>query len=1114
MSEPVDTVADLVRVRAQDQPGRVGYTFLADGDEEELDLTYLDVHRAALGVAARLRDAGVRPGDRAILLLPPGLDYLVAFFGCLHAGVVAVPLYPPDPFQLDRSVPRLASVVADADAVAALTITPLLGFLDELTRRAPLLGELRWLSADDAPPADLDAAPVAIAPDSVAMLQYTSGSTADPKGVMVTHANLLHNSARIRELFRTGPESRGVSWLPPYHDMGLIGGLIQPLYAGASTVLLSPLHFLEKPLRWLRAVDRYRVTTSGGPNFAYDLCARKADPAEIATWDLSCWEVAFNGAEPVRPATLRRFAETFAPAGFRAEAFLRCYGLAEATLIVTGVGGAFAGPVSGPLSLDPEALSRDAAEPADGTGTGTELLSCGPSLPGQRVEIVDPASGRPLPDGRTGEIWVSGPSVAAGYWRQPDLTARTFHARLDGGGPDFLRTGDLGFRHDGELVVTGRSKDLIIIRGRNHYPQDLELTAETAVPELRPGCSAAFTAGDGELVLVHELRKQAAQPDPAAAAARIRQAVAEEHGLQVRTVVLLRGGGVPKTSSGKVRRSRCRVQFLAGELPEIARSESSAEPAPLAAPSELEDYLRGLVRAASGIGDLSRTQPLTAAGLDSLAVLQIKQRVESDLGVPLPLRPLLTGASLAELVAELAGALPETAPQEPPRPANPDCVPLPPGQRWIWLSQRFEPDSSAYNVSAALRVLDPIDTEVLQRALDAVVVRHPALRASFPVQAGEPVLAVRPDSRVAVREYDARALSGQALADRLASIARRPFSLDSGPLVRISLHRRASDAVLLLSAHHIITDFWSMTVLARDVARHYAALLRDGEPAAPAPAATYADFLAHQRELLADDARLARLARYWDDQVADGIPPLRLPRANAAAPAGARQFSLSEDLTTRLRARAAEEGATVFAVLLTAFETVLHRETGAADLAVGTSVAGRTRPEFAEVVGCCMNPVLIRSRADGTMRDLLAATREQVAGALEHQDYPMALLAARHRAPGRGGSLFEALFTFNRAPVRGEELAAAAALGPAGQWRFGPLRVENFPLAQPACALPLELMMAEADGRLHGLLRHGPGALPETGAGRLLETFLDVLAAIAADPALPVAGNILAAREG
>ncbi|WP_320068789.1 AMP-binding protein [Micromonospora sp. RTGN7] len=1126
------TIAELLRSRAQHDPDRRGYTFLADGDDERLELTYGAADVRARAVAAALRAGGARPGDRAVLLLPPGLDYVNAFFGCLYAGVIAVPVYPPDPFQLERTLPRLLGILRDAGPVVALTVSPVLGLLDELTRLAPELDALRWVAVDEVPDDAAGDGPPPVDPDATAMLQYTSGSTAQPKGVMLSHRNLLHNSGVIQRLFGTTPDSVGASWLPPYHDMGLIGGLLQPLYAGCPVVLMSPLHFLQEPARWLRAVDRFRVTVTGGPDFAYDLCARKAGPELLATVDLSSWRVAFNGAEPVRPGTLRRFAGTFGPSGFRAEAFLPCYGLAEATLIVSGAGGVSGGPRT-ELTVDRTALSLHRAEPPmDGVPPVT-LTGCGRGAPDQRIAVVDPVTAAVCDADRVGEIWVSGPSVAGGYWHQPAETAEVFRARLAGepDGPTFLRTGDLGFLRDGELVVTGRLKDLIIVRGRNHYPQDIEHTATRAHPVLRPGGAAAFLSGpegsDQDLVVVLEVRRGTTDADVDEVASHVREAVATEHGLQVHTVVLVRSGGMPKTSSGKVQRRLCRARFEAAELPEAGRSRPApaADGGPaapdgrqvLSAPADrrtavLEDYLRAQVTAVSGIGpgDLDRDRPLTAAGLDSLAVLQLKQRVEADLGLTMSLTPLLTGASLAELTATVSGQLTGESPAAPAAadrpaediPTGEQVVPVSDGQRWIWFSQQFEPGSSAYNVSVALRSLGPVDGTALRRALDALVARHAVLRTTFPVRDDEPVMLISPDGRAAHRDHDTGGLTDDAVLRLVADAARTPFDLESGPLLRTALYRRPGGDILLLSMHHIVTDFWSMTVLARDLGEYYTAYAQGRDVTPAPPRATYVDVVSAQRRVLDDPVRGTELARYWDGQVGDGVSTLSIP---GDGDGGARFFTLSAELSRRLHERAAAERVTPYMLLLAAFQVLLHHRTGATDLAIGTSVAARGRPEFADVVGCCMNPVLIRGVVtDGaTFRDLLHRTRERVAGAVEHQDYPMALLARRHRTRRRGGSLYDVLFTFNRSPEHADELAALAAVGPAGMpGSLGTLRVENVPLPQGAGALPLELMMAQVGPGLHGLLRYRD--LDEPSAALLVEDFVAVLEAVAGDPGRPV----------
>ncbi|WP_051723659.1 AMP-binding protein [Micromonospora chokoriensis] len=1098
-TQTIRTIAELLRRRASELPGHLGYRFLADGEDEQMLLTYAEADARAAGIAAALRDSGSAPGDRVLLLLPPGLDYVTAFFGCLYAGVIAVPVYPPDPFALERTLPRLAAVARDAGPAIALTTSPLLGFLDDVARLAPELGALRWIAVDETE-ADPAGDVFSDEPEATALLQYTSGSTSTPRGVMLSHANLLHNSGLIRGFFDTSEQDSGVSWLPPYHDMGLIGGLLQPLHAGATVTLMSPLHFLEEPMRWLRAVHKYGASISGGPNFAYELCVRKSDPAQVAQLDLSGWRVAFNGAEPIRPDTLRRFARTFAPAGFRAEAFLPCYGLAEATLIVSAARGA-------------REVTAD--------GLPAPLVSCGRPADDQRVAVVDPATAEPVPDGTVGEILVAGPSVAKGYWNQPDQTARVF-------GTGFLRTGDLGFLDGGELVVTGRLKDLLIVRGRNHYPQDIEHTVERTDPVVRPGCAAAFLVpGDDEdrLVVVLEARRGAAELDVGDLAGRIRRAIAEEHGVQVHTVALVRAGGLPKTSSGKIQRWRCRELFCDGELPELGRVSTSEDAATapsvtaeevLSAPAgerhgRLEAYLLGHMAQLGGVApdDVERGEPLLNAGLDSLAVVQLKQRMAVELGVTLPLAPLLSGASLTQVAGLLAEQLDEPAARPAPTsaPVHDDdqepTGPLAANQRWMWVLQHLEPASTVYTIAVALRLLSPVDPEVLRRALGVLVARHPILRTTFPRRGSTPVQVVHPTGSPAFREHDADGLTEAELADRLSDVAHTPFDLVAGPLLRADLFRRPGGDVLLLSMHHIIADFYAATILARELAQAYAAEQAGRPLALPAPRATYLDVVADQRAVLSDPESAGRLKDYWDDQVGAGVPGLSLPgsRRDGAGRGGSHTFVLSADLTRRLHERAATERVTLQVLLLAAYQTLLHGQSGKDDVAVGVSAAARTRLEFTDVVGCCTNPVMVRSRTTERepFRDLLARTRTGVIDALEHQDYPMIVLAERHRTTHRGRLLFETMFTVNRSPD-GDDLAPAISIGLGGVRRkLGPLEVETIALPPGEATRPLDLAMAEVGGVLHGLLRYGAGVLDDISAEAFAGRYTQVLELLAAD---------------
>ncbi|MEO6809431.1 MAG: amino acid adenylation domain-containing protein, partial [Isosphaeraceae bacterium] len=666
---------EMLRQRARDQPDRLAFTFLADGDgNDEVRLTYGELDQRAQSLAARLQGWSLA-GERALLLYPPGLEFLTAFFGCLYAGVVAVPAHLPRP---NRPMARLGSIVADARPKAVLTSISHLTDAPRWAEAIPDLAGCHTLATD----AENDPAALWQRPDvdqtTLAFLQYTSGSTAAPKGVMISHGNLLHNSALIRDAFGSTEDSRGVFWLPLFHDMGLIGGVLQTLFCGGSSTLLSPVAFLQRPLRWLQAISGTGATISGGPNFAYDLCARKIGPEQRATLDLSQWRVAFNGAEPIHPETLERFVEAFGPSGFRREAFLPCYGLAEATLLVSG-----GPPLTGPsvLTATAEDLGRDRIVAADPQTSGTcSLVGSGQVPADQDVVIVEPESRARRSADQVGEIWVKGPSVAQGYWERPEETERTFHATLaDTGDGPFLRTGDLGFLRDGELTVTGRLKDLIIVRGRNVYPQDVEWTVAQSHALLRPEGGAAFSVevgGEERLVIVHEVERLGKKVNPDEVLSAIRRAVAEQHELDVYAVRLIRALSLPKTSSGKVQRHACRNGFLAetldvvgswtraveGQAPSLLRSTpvECGPQGPKPSARVIADWLAAKVADPLGLraSEVDRRSPFANFGLGSLQAVRLAGELEEWL--ERPLSPTLvydhpTIAALAEFLADEPG---------------------------------------------------------------------------------------------------------------------------------------------------------------------------------------------------------------------------------------------------------------------------------------------------------------------------------------------------------------------------------------------------------------------------------------------------------------------------
>ncbi|WP_161990348.1 type I polyketide synthase [Streptomyces alboflavus] len=701
------TLVALLRRHAAHRPDALAYRFLGTADAPargaapapgESSWTYLDLDLRARHVAALLQREGAT-GEPVLLLHPPGLDYIAAFFGCLYAGAIAVPAYPPDTRRFGQTMPRLAAIARDARATHALTTGGLSRFADD--RKDELaalgLGGLQWLvtggvsgaagavdtTAGGGPRGDgggpegaagTDTATAGdwrapdLSGDSLAFLQYTSGSTSAPKGVMVSHGNLLDNLAAIHRRLAHDADSQMVSWLPPYHDMGLIGGILSPLYGGFPAHLMAPMSFVRRPLLWLRALSDTRASTSVAPNFGFEACVRRITDEERDALDLRHWRLALNGAEPVRADTLDRFVERFAPCGFRRGALLPCYGLAEATLMVTGVR-AHEPPVVG--EFDAAALGAGKATQVTGAGKAagarvTRVVACGPAVDSVNVAVVDAATRRRVPgEGTVGEVWLTGASVARGYWRRPEATEETFGARLEEEpGTPYLRTGDLGFLRDGQLHVVGRTKDVVIVQGRNHYPHDIELTVEQADPAVRAGCGAAFAVevdGAEQLVVAYEIDGRRAADAPGLLA-RLRSSIADEHEVTPHAVVLLKRSTVHRTTSGKIQRQACRADFVGLGLKVVAASVTRDTPVP-SAPEErrgqpvgavVEEVLRAYVPDVSG----AATRTFADLGLDHPRLLLVVRDLERRLGVPIPVGELLVRPRVDTLTGLLAERVP------------------------------------------------------------------------------------------------------------------------------------------------------------------------------------------------------------------------------------------------------------------------------------------------------------------------------------------------------------------------------------------------------------------------------------------------------------------------
>ncbi|HEX6203232.1 MAG TPA: AMP-binding protein, partial [Thermoanaerobaculia bacterium] len=1127
---------EVLRRRAARHGGRPALVFLADGEAEGARVDYAGLAAAVGALAVRLA-AAAAPGERALLAYPPGLDFAVAFLACLEAGVVAVPAYPPRRRRDDgRGGGRLARLAADVEPRLLLTTAALAPRVEAALPPAARPGAELWATDGTAAP-DPAWRPPPLAAAAPAFLQYTSGTTGEPRGVVVTHGNLAACEEAIRRAFAQDEGSVVVGWLPPYHDMGLVGTLLQPLWCGGTGVLMAPAAFLQRPRRGLEAIDRYRATTTGGPDFGWLHCVRRVPPEERRGLDLSSLAVAFSGAEPVRPETLDAFAAAFAPCGFRASAFFPCYGLAEATLFVSG-GEVAASPVV-------REVGRRGEPPRRRTG-------CGRAWPGEALRVVDPERRAALAPGEEGEIWIAGPAVAAGYWRRPAETAATFGARLaDGSGP-WLRTGDLGvLDRDGELFVTGRAKELVIVRGRNVHPEDVEAVAAAAHPAVIAGGAAAFAVeagGEERLAVVVEIARRR-EAEAAAAVDAVRAAVLADQEVAPWRVVAVRSGGLPRTTSGKVRRGACREALAAGALPGLVEGGAGGAAASLAAEGG-EGLARVVARLAAAVSALPAEVDRPLA-LDSLQAVELRERVAREAAVELPLEEILAGATPRRLAgsAVAAGEVPVLEPMT----AEPGSLhPAAAGQRALWLVERLTPGGAGLHLAFAAAVRRggaAPEAAAVERAIAVVVGRHAALRTSLPAPDGAPVqrvaawpavgasaaqapgddAAVGPALAAAAPALDFAAATAPgdetALREALAAAAAEPFDLERGPLVRARLWRRASDAVLLFVVHHAVADFWSLEIVVGELAAELAGERIEGpgaaereptvaEPAGP-PAAPPADdtgFLAFarwQERLLASPAGRA-LEDWWRDELRGAPEALELPTDRPRPPRPSHRgesvpVPLPPAAGAAVAALAAAAGTTPFAVLLAAWQAVLARSAGAGEVVVGCAAAGRPSAVPAGAVGHFVNLLPLRGRLadDPPFVELAARAGRAVAGGLAHQDLPFPRIvevAAARPDPARhplvqAGLVLEAP---RRLPAAGLAPFVLGAAG--GRLALGPLELASLPLPRRSVQLDLLLTAVDAGEGLLAALDVAADLFDRATGERLAARLAATLAAAAAAP--------------
>ncbi len=1021
----------LLQWRAEQDATKIAYRFINDTTDTIEEKSYQDIYQQARLLSQQLLQQ-IAPGERVLLLFPSGLEFVIAFFACLLAQVIAVPAYPPRKNQKNQ---RLLNIIADCQPVCILTTAKMY----QLTKpffNVPALQDLIVLCTDQYDLASISHTTLKkVELEQCAFLQYTSGSTGTPKGVMVTHANIMQNLALIHTAFGHNEESKGLIWLPLFHDMGLIGGVLAPLYGNFPVTLMPPTLFLQKPLRWLQLISELQITTSGGPNFAYAHCLRHIKAEQILDLDLRSWRVAFTGAEPVRAETLQDFSHTFALCGFSPEAFYPCYGMAEATLFVSGIDRTKSPRI---VHLDSQALQQHQIIPAryqQHSKKGiTQVVSCGKPGKGYTLEIVDPK--QHIPCQGIGEIWLQGKSISAGYWHQAETNQQVFAAYLanDKQATSWYRTGDLGFILHEELYITGRLKDVIIIRGRNYYPQDIEHAVEKVHPALQHNAGVAFAVEQNQeeqLIIIQELQRHFLR-DPVIHTLphTIREAISKQFELQVKAIILLKPGRLPKTSSGKVQRHASKQAFLdktlAGEIVLTSpvdseagndqvqdKIQSSAEiktqqdklsidwkmilGADTASQKNLlwQAIVQILAQLSSiPVTDIQPTHRLLELGIDSVSITRFSVLLEEGLGIHIALSALFDMDTLNDLQQYILQQLgnkdhqPLSTSSETGIPVLPRDTPLPlsSAQQRFWFMDQMQVgnEKGQHNIFIALRLQGHLQLTALEAAFETVIARHEALRTTFFVEQGVVRQEIRKPYPFKLEiHYDLSRLNGtlqrQQLQDIMQEELSRSFDLTRGASLRyrrINLIRArmvqlgGQSYALLLNIHHIIADGWSMAILMQEIVTLYNANIQQQSLSLPALAIQYPDYAAWQQQLLHSEYA-KKLAKYWQQQL-HNAPVLELPsdypRSAKKTIAGDNYyFHVPHDIAEKIPQFAVKQNVTVYVIFLSAFYTLLYHYTQQEDLSIGTVVANRRKKCLESIVGCFVNTLVLRQQLSANM---------------------------------------------------------------------------------------------------------------------------------------------------
>ncbi len=1073
--------ADILIEKSNTHPHQTAYTFLVDGEREEWNITYAQLHQQAIQIAHYLQTICV-PGDRAILAFHPGIDFITAFYGCLCAGIIAVPAVLP---KSQRAVQRLHGIMEDAGAAVILSHTSL---SDKERNNLTHQGTYRLVLTNSLPPQEAPADLFRPAGHNTAFIQYTSGSTSAPKGVEVTHENILENVALIARVFRQQPGSTIVSWLPYYHDMGLVGGILVPLFVGARGVLLSPIHFIQKPIRWLQAISTYQATTSGGPNFGFELCANAASTATTEAPDLTAWKVAFTGAELVRHATLQRFSDTFRPFGFNETSFQPCYGMAEATLLIT--------------AGQPGKQVKTALVPTGNETSGSptkHVVSCGPALDFDLC-IID-QQGHELPDGATGEILAKGKSIARGYWQKKALTEAVFNFYTSSGNGPYLRTGDLGFIRDGELYVTGRLKELIILNGRNYYPQDIESTLTDALPELVPDGCAAVAQDNGTqetLVIIAELKSGYA---PEEMLPRIKAIVFEEFGIAPARIALIRKGTLPKTTSGKIQRYACLATLEAGKLSVTAEWTTTSQTATGAhvTVTEVEAQITQLLTTLTNTVQARPEDHIFAAGLNSIQLAQLVMHLNEQFDIALSMDFIFENPSIRAIAQEIEAlqATPITAPLLQPI-AQADAYALSPTQHGIWFDQQLKNRSNSYQIPVCVTIHEPLNEVFIHTALNELIENYEILRTSFPIQNGKPVQVVARAQPVAVQKTDMRYHTPEAIQTFISEQAALPFDLAAGPLLRAGIVQTSDTTCkLFIIAHHIIADGTALLQLVQELLHRHTSLQQQISTPIALPDWQYKDYTHWANQALAGSQSSAA---YWRNLFSNGVTPFLSydPAAQVTGSSKGRTalLHINQATAAQINALALQQSSTTYVMLLSAFAVMLFRQSGKKEIIIGIPVSGRTHTATQHMPGVFINAIMMPLQASEhtTFSELAAQVKTALFNGLKHQSYPLHMLAKDLNMTGSTGQpAFTSVF-FNGLGFIGKQDGRMAAEAFA----------DNFGLDMN---LDLNTYVLEHDEGIQIRLDYKEAVFSPNGVNSMLQAYEQILLQSVAEPDFKVWTN-------